>query len=50
MPFKIKPTPTITKLSDIERLFKIMATPSNLVERIRKQRLHDKKLLKKLKK
>lgn len=49
MPFKIKPTPTLSTLREIERLFRLIVTPSDLMKRIRREKAPDDKLLKRIK-
>lgn len=49
MAFIIKPTPTLSKLREIERLFQLMVTPSDLMKRIRREKASDDRLLKRIK-
>ncbi len=48
-PHWLKPTPTLTKVADVERLFKIMSTPNGVIERVRANRKADDALFNKLK-
>jgi hypothetical protein len=48
MAFIIKPTATLTKLNEVERLFRLMVTPSDLMKRIKREKASDDKLLRRV--
>lgn len=48
MAFAIKPTPTLTRLRDVERLFSTVLSPSSLLKRIKKEKKSDDALFEKL--